>query len=267
MYTLTESWDFEDFEKIKKFQFLMLFCNQNDLRVKNWFLTKLVDVNIFYGRNRKTPYESGIKFSERGTNIFFRSPIIFGRFSAGKMKFGRFCWCMIRKKFSKIDFFRFFKKWCRMCINAKYWLEMCFEHFGGPFGTIFDRLWWSEGHLEKIEFFKKMHFLRFFGIFGFGRFGCKKASKTSKCLKFSQKCNIYIPKMLGYTLNAASRCVDTILRTFENMCYFPPDWEIRLLSQNMRISQSGEKYHIFSKNRKIVSMHREAASKVSANIF
>ncbi len=29
----------------------MLFCNQNDLSVKNCVLAKLVDVNIFYGRN------------------------------------------------------------------------------------------------------------------------------------------------------------------------------------------------------------------------
>ena len=154
-----------------------------------------------------------------------------------------------------------------MCINAKYWLEICFEHFGGPFGTIFDHLWWSEGHLEKIDFLKKMHFLRFFGIFGFGRFGCKKASKTSKFLKFSQKCIIYIQKMLEDTLDAASRSVDTISRTFENMWYFPPNWEIRILSQNKRISQSGGKYHTFSKIREIISTHREAASKVSASIF
>ena len=91
MCILTESGDFEDFEKIIIFTFLMLFCNQNDLSVKNWVFAKLVDVNIFYGRNWKTMYESVRNFFERGTNMFFRSPIIFGRYSAGKMKFGRFC--------------------------------------------------------------------------------------------------------------------------------------------------------------------------------
>ena len=201
----------------------MLFCNQNDLNVKNWVLAKLVDVNIFYGRNRKTSYESERNFSERGTNMFFRSPIIFGRFSAGKMKFGRFCWCMIRKKFSKIDFFRFFKKWSRVDINAKYWLEMCFEHFGRSFGPVFDHPWRSAGHLEKVDFLKKMHFLRFFGIFGFGRFGCKKALKTSKYLKIFQNWIFYIQKMFADTLDAASRCVDTVLWIFENIGYFPPD--------------------------------------------
>ena len=146
MYILRESRRSEDSENLNIFGFFMLFCNQNDLSVQIWVLAKLVDVNIFYGRNRKTSYESERNFSERGTNMFFRSPIIFGRFSAGKMKFGRFCWCMIRKKFSKIDFFRFFKKWSRMGINAKYWLEMCFKHFGGSFRTVFDHLWWSADH-------------------------------------------------------------------------------------------------------------------------
>ena len=55
IYILRESSDLEDFEKIKIFAFLMLFCNQNDLSAKIWVLAKLVDENIFYGRNRKTP--------------------------------------------------------------------------------------------------------------------------------------------------------------------------------------------------------------------
>ena len=142
----------------------MLFCSQNDLSVKNWILAKLVDVNIFYGRNRKTPYEWEIKFSERGINMFFRSPIIFGRFSAGKMKFGRFCWCMIRKNFSKINFFRFFKKLSRMNINAKYWLEIIFEDSGGylgPFLTIYDGL---RAIWKKSIFSKKCIFCDFSGF-------------------------------------------------------------------------------------------------------
>ena len=37
MYILRESRRFEDFENLKNFGFLMLFCNQNDLDVKNGF--------------------------------------------------------------------------------------------------------------------------------------------------------------------------------------------------------------------------------------
>ena len=136
--------------------------------------------------------------------MFFRSQMKFGRFSAGKMKFGRCCWCMLRKKFSKIDFFRFFKKWSRMDVNIEYWLEMCFEHFGGLFGTISDHLWCSDGRLKKIDFLKKMQFLRFFGIFEFGRFGYKKASKKSNFLRFFKyalfilrRC-LQIPQMTSY---------------------------------------------------------------------
>ena len=184
MYTLRESWDSEDFEKIKIFTFLMLFCNQNDLGTKIWVLAKLVDENIFYGRNQKTPYELVRFFSERGLNMFFQYQMIFGRYSAGKNKFGQFCWCMLENFFSKIDFFRFFKKWSRMDVNIKYWLEMCFEHFGGLFGTISEHLWWPDSPLKKFDFLKKMHFLRFFGIFDFGRFGYKKASKMSNFWKF-----------------------------------------------------------------------------------
>ena len=91
MYTLTESLDFEDYEKIKIFTFLMLFCNQNDLGTKIWVLAKLVDENIFYGTNWKTPYELVRFFSERGLNMFFQYQMIFGRYSAGKNKFGQFC--------------------------------------------------------------------------------------------------------------------------------------------------------------------------------
>ena len=69
----------------------MLFCNQNDLGTKIWVLAKLVDENIFYGTNWKTPYELVRFFSERGLNMFFQYQMIFGRYSAGKNKFGQFC--------------------------------------------------------------------------------------------------------------------------------------------------------------------------------
>ena len=175
MYILRESWDFEDFEKIKIFTFLMLFCNQNDLGTKIWVLAKLVDENIFYGRNQKTPYECERFFLKGALICFFNTKWYLADILPEKNKFGQFCWCMLEKKLSKIDFFRFFKKWSRMDVNIKYWLEMCFEHFGGLFWTIFERLWCSDGRLKKIDFLKKMQFLRFFGIFEFGRFGYKKA--------------------------------------------------------------------------------------------
>ena len=110
MYTLRESWDSEDFEKIKIFTFLMLFCNQNDLGTKIWVLAKLVDENIFYGRNQKTPYECERFFSERGLNMFFQYQMIFGRYSAGKNKFGQFCWCMLENFFFKNRIFSIFQK-------------------------------------------------------------------------------------------------------------------------------------------------------------
>ena len=146
----------------------MLFCNQNDLGTKIWVLAKLVDENIFYGTNWKTPYELVRFFSERGLNMFFQYQMIFGRYSAGKNKFGQFCWCMLEKNFSKIDFFRFFQKLSRMDVHIKYWLEMCFEHFGGLFGIISERLWCPDGRFGyKItsknqiffEIFSNMHCL------------------------------------------------------------------------------------------------------------
>ena len=109
MYTLRESWDSEDFEKIKIFTFLMLFCNQNDLGTKKWVLAILVDENNFYGTNWKTPYELVRFFSERGLNMFFQYQMIFGRYSAGKNKFGQFCWCMVENFFQKSILFDFSK--------------------------------------------------------------------------------------------------------------------------------------------------------------
>ena len=123
-------------------------------------------------------------FSERGLGVFRSPAIVFDPNHSKKSTFLKFCWCMLEKIFSKIDFFRFFKKWSRMDVNIKYWLEMCFEHFGGLFGTISEHLWWPDSPLKKFDFLKKMHFLRFFGIFDFGRFGYKKASKMSNFWKF-----------------------------------------------------------------------------------
>ena len=110
MYTLRESWHSEDFEKIKIFTFLMLFCNQNDLGTKIWILAKLVDENIFYGTNWKTPYELVRFFSERGLNMFFQYQMIFGQYSAGKNKYGQFCWCMLENFFFQKSIFFDFSK-------------------------------------------------------------------------------------------------------------------------------------------------------------
>ena len=109
MYILRETSDFEDFEKIKIFAFLMLFCNQNDLSTKIWVLAKLVDENIFYGRNQKTPYELVRFYSERGLNTFFQSRMIFGRYSAGKINSANFV-DACSKIFFKNQFFSIFQK-------------------------------------------------------------------------------------------------------------------------------------------------------------
>ena len=69
-----------------------------------------------------------------------------------------------RKFFFKNRIFRFVKKWSRMHVNIKYWLEMCFEHFGGLFWTISEHLWWPDSPLKKFDFLKKMHFCDFFGF-------------------------------------------------------------------------------------------------------
>ena len=127
--------------------------------------------------------------------------------------------------FSKIDFFRFFQKWSRMDVNIEYWLEMCFEHFGGLFGTISDRLWCSDGRLKKIDFLKKMQFLRFFGIFEFGRFGYKKASKKSNFRNFSNMHCLYLEDAYRY------------LRWFVMVCRydFTDFWKYVIFSSRLSI--------------------------------
>ena len=45
-----------------------------------------------------------------------------------------------------------------MDVNIEYWLEMCFEHFGGLFGTISDPLDKQKLISAKQKFFKgKLH--------------------------------------------------------------------------------------------------------------
>ena len=104
MYILREPQRFTDFEKIKIFWFLMLFCNQNDLNVKIWLFAKLAHQNTKSYRNEKTSSYFERFFSGRGQVVLFRSPTIFGRYSAGKMNFCQICWCMHQQKIFKIDF-------------------------------------------------------------------------------------------------------------------------------------------------------------------
>ena len=47
----------------------------------------------------------------------------------------------VRKNFSKTDFFRFFEKCAKSCLNIIYGLETGFKHFGGDFDAIFDDLY------------------------------------------------------------------------------------------------------------------------------
>ena len=70
-----------------------------------------------------------------------------------------------------------------MDLNVKFGLETCFKHFRGHFLMIFIYLRPLQRKLEKIFFLKKMHFLRFLGIFDVDRFGCKNAQKITKIMK------------------------------------------------------------------------------------
>ena len=110
MYILRESRRLEDFEKIKFFWFLMPFCNQNDLSVKIWVFAKSAHQNSKSCRNAKTSSYLERFFSGRGPVVLFWSPMIFGRYSAGKHKFGRICWCMHQKNFFQNRFFSIFEK-------------------------------------------------------------------------------------------------------------------------------------------------------------
>ena len=120
MYILRESHRFEDFEKIKIFGFLMLFCNQNDLSVKIWVFAKSAHQNTKSCRNKRTSSYRERFFSGRGQVVLFRSPTIFGRYSAGKMNFGQICWCMHQQKIFKIDFFRFLRNFMKCIENVIY---------------------------------------------------------------------------------------------------------------------------------------------------
>ena len=94
-----------------------------------------------------------------------------------------------RKFFSKIDFFRFFQKCSKSCLDIIYGLETSFKHFEGDFDAIFDDLYIIKTHFKKINFSKKMIFLRFFDKIYFSenyRFGYKKASKIQKFFRIKK---------------------------------------------------------------------------------
>ena len=137
MYILRELRRFEDFENLKIFRFVMLFCNQNDLDVKIWVFAKSAHQNTKSCRNKKTSNYFQRLFSGRGQVVFFWSPTIFGRYSAGKMNFGQICWCMHQQNFFKIDFFRFLRNCMKCILNVIYTLKNVFKHLWGYFPSIF----------------------------------------------------------------------------------------------------------------------------------
>ena len=168
MYILRESHRFED---------LMLFCNQNDLSVKIWVFAKSAHQNTKSCRNKRTSSYFERFFSGRGQVVFFRSPTIFGRYSAGKMNFGQICWCMHQQKIFKIDFFRFLRNCMKCILNVIYTLKNVFKHLWGHFPAIFDHIIMFKAFSENDHFLKKIDFLGFLQFFGWGSFGCKKAQK------------------------------------------------------------------------------------------
>jgi len=141
MYTSRESWDIGDYKNEKISEFFMPFCNQNDLNAKWWILAKSGPMWTFYGKNRKTSSYRGINFSGKAPGVLITFLILFGRYSAEKLISGKFCWCMVAKKNFKIDFFRFFQKCSKSCLDIIYGLETCFKHFEGDFDAIFDDLY------------------------------------------------------------------------------------------------------------------------------
>ena len=141
MYISRESWDLGDYKNQKKFWFFMPFCNQNDLNAKIWISVKIDPMWKFYVKNWKTSSYRAINFSVRAQGVLITSRIIFGRYSAEILISGKFCWCMIAKKIFKIDFFRFFQKCSKSCLDIIYGLETCFKHFEGDFDASFDDLY------------------------------------------------------------------------------------------------------------------------------
>ena len=79
-------------------------------------------------------------FSERGLGVFRGPAIVFNPYHSKKSIFFEILLMHARKKFSKIDFFRFFQKCAKSCLGIKYGLETGFKHFGGDFDAIFDDL-------------------------------------------------------------------------------------------------------------------------------
>ena len=161
MYILRESQRSEDSENLKIFEFLMLFCNQNDLNVKIWVFAKSAHQNTKSCRNEKTSSYFERFFSGRGQVVYFRSLTIFGRYSAGKINFGQICWCMHQQKFFKIDFFRFLRNCMKCILNVIYTLKNVFKHLWGHFPAIFDHIIMFKAFSENDDFLKILDFLGF----------------------------------------------------------------------------------------------------------
>ena len=176
------------FWKFKIFWIFDAFCNQNDLNVKIWVFAKSAHQNTKSCRNKRTSSYRGILFSGRGQVVLFRSPTIFGRYSAGKINFGQICWCMHQQKFFKIDFFRFLRNCMKCILNVIYTLKNVFKHLWGHFPAIFDHIIMIKAFSENDHFLKKIVFFGIFAIFWLRQFWFQKSTKMlQNCWKLKNR--------------------------------------------------------------------------------
>ena len=138
--------------------------------------------------------------------------------------------------------------------------------------VIWDRFWPSMmvcGPFGKNRFFQKNAFFTIFRDFWIWSFWMQKGIKNTKIVENFSEWDYLHPKYACKYLG----CRLTMRRyDFTNF------WIYVIFSSRLRnspitprygmgIPQSGRKYHIYSKVRKIVFTHREAASKVFESIF
>ena len=105
-------------------------------------------------------------------------------------------------------------------------IPMCFEQFGGLFGTIFDHLWCSDGRLKKIDFLKKMQFFDFLGFLNLVVLDTKKHPKSQIFEKFSSMHCLYLEDTYKYIrwhprdLQASSKHKQCIFEKFSKFWDF-----------------------------------------------
>ena len=109
MYILRESWESRDFEKIKFFWFLMLFCIQNGIWVKMWVFGFLRSEHKILATGKTSASYLPIFYWERG---YMHKNMILSFFvpfctQNGILGVGNFGHQQFLGR--KIDFFRFFK--------------------------------------------------------------------------------------------------------------------------------------------------------------